>query len=239
MFIMNNYRIIWTMLLFNLFLGSNLFAQSSFSGERLKESLKNYIRNQAKNEVEIIMSKEIPDFKFEQSEVIAKFTGNSRSLRGNCCVGIEFYSNDILLKRVEIPLKVKIYSNVPVALSALSKGKIIGRDDVGYEKKEITIYNETEFMPLDSVFEKSATSNIAKGTILTRRLVQNSRIINRGDRVTIKSISGAVCISLKGTALQQGEIGQRIRVKGESGSSKAAQIFEGVVAEDGSVILQN
>jgi flagella basal body P-ring formation protein FlgA len=236
---MYKYRIIPIMLLFNLFLGSNLFAESSFSGSRLKESLFNYIRSQSINEVEIMLSKDIPDFKFEQSDIIAKFTGNSKSLRGNCCVGIEFYSNDVLLKRIEIPLKIKIYSKVPVACNSLIKGKIISINDVSCEKKDITIYNDNEMLPIDSVIDKSVTANISKGTILIRRMIQSGRVINRGERVTIKSISGAVCITLKGTALQQAEVGQKVRVKSEAGTSKSAQIFEGIVSDDGSVILQN
>ncbi len=232
-------KIILTMMLFNLFLGSNLFAESSFSGSRLKESLFNYIRSQAANEVEIILSKEIPDYKFDQSEVVAKFTGNSRSLRGNCCVGIEFYSNDVLLKRAEIPLKIKVYSKVPVATNSLIKGKIISIEDVSYEKKDITIFDDNEILPMDSVIEKSLASNVSKGSILTRRMIRSARMIDRGERVTIKSVSGSVCVTLKGTALQQAEIGQRVRVKSEAGTSKASQIFEGIVAEDGSVILNN
>ena len=129
------------MLLFTLAFGSNVFAESNFSGERLKSALFSYIRKTASLEnaqdLEIIMSKTIEDFRFEQSEVNAKFTANAKSLRGNCFVGIEFYANDLLLKRVEYPVRIKVYFEVPVANNVITKGNSVKAEDIVMEKKDI------------------------------------------------------------------------------------------------------
>ena len=140
---MYKFRKILTMVLFTLAFESNVFAESNFSGERLKSALFSYIQKTASldegQDLEIIMSKTIEDFRFEQSEVNAKFTANAKSLRGNCFVGIEFYSNDLLLKRMEYPVRIKIYAEVPVANCVISKGNSVKAEDISLEKKEITI----------------------------------------------------------------------------------------------------
>lgn len=239
---MYKFRKILIMVLFTLAFGSNVFAESNFSGERLKSALFSYIRKTASldngQDLEIIMSKTIEDFRFEQSEVNAKFTANAKSLRGNCFVGIEFYANDLLLKRMEYPVRIKVYAEVPVANCVINKGNPVKAEDIVMEKKDVTIYKNGEVLTAKDIIGRRAIQNISRGAMITQSQLKADNAINRGEMVNIISRSGAVSVTTKGTALQDGATGSRIRVKRESDKS-SGQIFEGIVEYGGNVVIAN
>ncbi len=211
---------------------SNLYAESTFSGERLKKACINYAYSILGNDIEISIKQNIQDEVFEQDNVIAKCTGNSKNLRGNCYIGIEFYESDRLIRRIEIPARIKIWSTVPIALKSMHKGEIIDENSITYEKRDITYINY-EIVSLEKILGKRINANITAGNIITGGLIENNKTIHRGDQVRIIAQSGAVRISSSGKALQDATIGQKIRIQREG----TRDILEGYIARDGNIYL--
>jgi flagella basal body P-ring formation protein FlgA len=214
-----------------------LSAESNFSGKRVKNSLIEYVRKNCPSDCEILISRDIQDFKFEQDEVIAKFVVNSKNLRGSCVVGIEFYSNDVLLEREEIPMRVKIYENVPVANKAIARGKVIQAEDVDLIRKDASIYAENELPKLEDIINRKSVQNIGKGSIITNKCYASANSIHRGEQVTVISQIGGVRVSAKGSALNDAQVGDKIRVKREADKS-GSPILEGIAQADGIVLIK-
>ncbi|MDD3124608.1 MAG: flagellar basal body P-ring formation chaperone FlgA [Candidatus Kapabacteria bacterium] len=228
-------------------LASPALAESNFSGSRLQDAADSYIRRTMQKsdnsltvneDIEIIMSKKIGDFKFDQDDVTAKFTANPKSLRGNSYIGLEFYQNDILLKRTEYPVRIKIYADCPTAVENIARGDVIAAEDVILERKEITIYKNNEIPSPDEIIGMRAAQNLSRGAIVLRSNLQNESAVNRGDIVNIVSASGAVKVSMKGVALQSAGEGEKIRVKKLNDTAGGKKVLEGFVY-GGEVMISN
>lgn len=227
-----------------LVMTSSIFAESNFSGDRLKSSMINYINKlispDNSTEIEVIFSKDIDNYKFSQDNINAKFNVNEKSLRGNSFIAIEFYNNNILIKRDEFPIRIKIYANVYVAARKINRGETISENDAVTAKKDITIYKNGEIPERNSIIGTVANQNIPKDAIFTLNNIKTAQFgISKGDIVNIISRSGAVAVKLKGTALQDAEQGKKIRVQCESRSGSAAQVLEGIVESPGIVAIYN
>ncbi len=212
---------------------NKLFAKSTFSGSRIRQACIDYVHKTIGNDAEIILKQTIENESFEESGVYAKCTGDSKVLRGNCYIGIEFRKNGQLIRRLEIPVLIKIYKNIPVAIRQLKQGDIVSNDDFTQVKKDITYYSDKELLNPLEILGKKIKRNIKKGDIITVASLEKDMLIHKGDKVLIVAQSGAVRISSAGKALQDAAFGQIIRIKRDGSRG----ILQGSVAKDGSVFI--
>jgi flagella basal body P-ring formation protein FlgA len=210
-----------------------LTAKSTFTAERLKQSCYNYIESLVGKSAEISIAGSIRDQLFEESGITARCTGSAESFKGNCFVCVEFYQGSKLVKRLQIPARVRFYQETPIARNAIMGGSLIGSDDIKLEKREITNYQSKEIPILDDLIGKTARGNISKGSIITRSSIKEEPAVKRGGKVLIVVQAGAVRISSMGEALQDAVPGQSVRVKREGSQT----ILQGIAAMDGSVFI--
>lgn len=218
-----------------LFIGHNVFGKSYFSGERLKKACYEYIQTIVGEDALISLPPSIPDQSFEEQGIIAKFNWNTQAKKGNSFIALEFYNNEKIIKRIEIPVRIQIFDIVPVAKKTITRGAIIRDEDISLEKREITNYKENEIIDYSEIIGKKAKHNIKEGTVLCNYMIEEEPIIERGNKVNIIVQSGGVRIRTNGEALQNGRIGEKIRIKREGTQT----ILQGRVAKDGSVIISN
>jgi flagella basal body P-ring formation protein FlgA len=207
--------------------------KSSFSGERLKEACLNYIYNIYGDNAEVQISKNIDDQIFDDDNITAQCDGNTKSLRGNCYVAIEFRKDEKLVSRIQIPVRIKIYGIVPVATELIKSADYIKDTQVTLEKIDITYIDLEKVENLEYIIGKKAKRNITAGTVITGGLLENEIMIHRGDDVRIYAQSGAVRISSTGKALQDAEVGQKVRIQRDG----SRDILNGYVARDGSIFI--
>ena len=213
--------------------GNNLLAKSSFSGSRLKNACLSYVSNLVDKDSDVRIS-EIEDQYFEDSGVIARCDARSKSLRGNTYIALEFLDHEEkLIRRVEVPINIKIYKEVPTAVYTLQMGKIIQVSDITYNKLDITYLDESKILGIEKMVGKKLNRQINKGEIISSQYLENEILVNRGGKVNIIVQSGAVSIRTSGVALQDASIGDIIRVQRE-GSRKSLQ---GEVYGDGTVYI--
>lgn len=209
------------------------FSKSTFSSERLKQACIEYAQSIVGNSAEVNLIEKIENQSFEESGITALCTGNEKSLRGNCFIGVEFYRNGFLIRRLQVPARVKIFMDVPVAVRTLFRGATIQNEDIKIEKKDITNYHITDILNPEEIIGKKVRNNIPINGIIVRLSIENEKIINRGDKVRIVVESGAIKIFAAGEALQDGATGDLILVKREGTQTK----LQGKVAADGTVII--
>lgn len=212
---------------------NNSFSKSTFSGERLKQACIEYAQSIIGNSAEVNLIEKIEDQSFEESGITALCTGNEKSLRGNCFIGVEFYRNGILLRRIQVPARVKIFMEVPVAVKTIFRGTVIQEDDIKIEKKDITNYHGSDILNIEEIIGKKVRNNVPADAVIVRLSIENEKVINRGDKVKIVVESGAIKIFAAGEALQDGATGDLILVKRDGTQTK----LQGKVAVDGTVII--
>ncbi|TAL69239.1 MAG: flagellar basal body P-ring formation protein FlgA [Bacteroidetes bacterium] len=222
-----------TFLIGLFFISSVTFSKSTFSGERLKHACIEYAQRIAGANAEINLVEKIEDQQFEEDGITALCTGNEKSLRGNCFIGVEFNRNGFLVKRLQIPARIKLFQDVPVAVKTLFRGTVIQSEDIKIEKKDITNYHSSDIISPEEIIGKKVRNNVPADGVIVRLSIENDKVINRGDKVKIVVESGAIKISASGEALQDGATGDMIFVKREGTQSK----LQGKVAADGTVVI--
>lgn len=225
--------LIMSILIANIVISNELVAKSSFSGSRIRQACINYVHKILGDDAELLINKTIENQVFEESGIYAKCTGDHKILRGNCYIGFEFRKNGELIKRLEIPVIIKIYKNIPVAIRQLKNNAVISNNDFTQVKKDITYYSDKELLNPLELIGKKVKRNIKKGDIITTASLEREMLVHKGDKVLILAQSGAVRISSTGKALQDAAFGQAIRIKRDGSQG----ILQGSVAKDGSIYI--
>ena len=221
-----------------LMFSANARAQSTFSSEKLKDACINYIKKNIKDDVEIAITQKIETQKFSETGIKAKCNGNLAKLRGFGYVNLEFIEDNKTVKRIAVPVNIKYFANVPVCKKHISRSSIISSDDFEVRRMDITGYNSSDFSDPNLLIGSKARVNISEGKIIGKVFIEEKQTIKRGDKVNIISVFGAVCVKAEGTALQDGKIGQKIRVKrdGLKGGS-TPKILDAEISSVGIVVI--
>ncbi len=217
-----------------LFLAAfNLNAQTHFFGEEIKQLLLLEIQSKVGEKAEILLPKTIQDYSFPQNNIELSFDFGQQNLIGNIFVGIEFRQNENLIKRVQVPVRIKIYRKVLVANRSILRGETITGENCSLETREITSNIDPNSLTDENCFGKIAKHNLVRGTIITNDLIQDKLAIRRGDKVRIVILSGCIQISTTGVALNDANAGETVRVR-RDGSNK---FLTGIASSDGCIVI--
>ena len=123
---------------------------------------------------------------------------------------------------------------VPVLNGALQRGELIGKNDIVVEKRNITQDFGGIITEMDDLIGMEARRNLQAGTPLRFADLLSPVLVERGQTVSIVSGGGGLRVSMQGKALANGSAGDRVLVANLTSGTRV----EGVVAADGSVIIQ-
>jgi len=132
---------------------------------------------------------------------------------------------------LHVPVTISLYGTVLVASHQLQKGTTLTVADVKLKKHNISNLSFGYYEDLTSSIGLKLKRRIASGTILTPSMLKKPRKINRGQKVTIMAHSGSIVIRMIGKSLDNGAIGDRIKVI----NIKSKKKLEGIVTSNGEV----
>jgi flagella basal body P-ring formation protein FlgA len=228
---MNKYIIIILLLA----LSTEARTASNFSGDRLRQGCLEFIYDNLGEDAQVAVAGNIQDQSFEEENVFASFVANPKMLRGSAFVQIEFRKDDQLLRRVQIPVRIKIYRDVPVAAENIARESELTENEITYQKLNVTYYSDDDFPGTEEIIGTKADRNISKGTVITKKLLRDESGIRKGEKVSVILESGTIQIRTYGTALQDAGVGSEIRVKRENSNS----VLQGRVTKEGTVIISS
>lgn len=208
-------------------------AASTFSADRLEQSILKYIDSNVKLQHETDILSIINDRTFKTDNITASIKHN-QELRGITTINIEFRDNERLLDRIKVNIRVKLFAEIPVAAIDLSKGTTINEENIFFKLTDVTDLYSSIVIDKHQIVGKTASEKIFKNSAFTNDKITTEVMISRGEKVEIIAISGAVQIKTFGTAMNDAKSGEMIRVK-RSGNSK--KIIYGKVSPSGSVII--
>lgn len=118
----------------------------------------------------------------------------------------------------------------PVLVSSVQRGDILSAAD--FQPAEMAENRARGAVLPEEAEGLEARRNLAAGRIVRERDLVEPRLVRRGDQVSILVQSGALTITARGEALEEGAEGDTVRVV-----TTASRTLDGQVAADGSVII--
>ncbi len=130
-----------------------------------------------------------------------------------------------------MPAQVMIYREIPVAAQDISRGQSLTEQHFSSALMNISSIRQGFADTPQAIIGREAKRNIGKGEVFKTAQLDSPTTIRRGELVTLESIAGSIKVSSSGTAMSDGRLGQKIRVK--NGSSE--RVISGVVKGQGLV----
>ncbi|MCC6715205.1 MAG: flagellar basal body P-ring formation protein FlgA [Gammaproteobacteria bacterium] len=132
---------------------------------------------------------------------------------------------------VYVPVRVSAPRPVVVLTRPVPRGAPLTAQDIDVELREVGGLGSGYFEDPAAVLGKVLTRPGSPGQVVVPTLVAGAVAVKRGQQVTLTANSGGILVRMEGTALADGSIGDRLKVKNNS----SARVIEGTVLSDGSV----
>jgi flagella basal body P-ring formation protein FlgA len=210
----------------------NIFSQSTFSSERLQTAVEQFIKSKFGETAKIELLISLNNFKFKENDVKASISFDEQQANQIQHLFLSFYSDNDLLRTIDIPFRVKVLQKVVVAKHDILANSIISENDLILVSKEVTNVNDI-LKELKTATNKLTKRRLKAGEVVKENDLQNPKIIKIGQNIDIVVISGAVKIYSTATALQDGAEGDTIRVRRNTDLSDI--VLKGTVKLDGTV----
>ena len=123
--------------------------------------------------------------------------------------------------------------SVPVAARDIRAGEDVLSVDVRNDVRDALALGCTPTRGIDGVMR--ARHSIEMGEAVCQRSVERRPAVARGETVTVHYMSGRVSVTTKGVALQDGAIGQKLRVK----NPESHESFSAIVSSPREVVIRD
>ncbi|MFK8029894.1 MAG: flagellar basal body P-ring formation chaperone FlgA [Gammaproteobacteria bacterium] len=131
-----------------------------------------------------------------------------------------------------VPVRVGVSAEVLVANRPLAAGTVLTREDFVSKRRDLSSLRGGYIKAGEAVTGLVLKRRLPEGDALRNELLTTPNVIQRGQKLTISTgTNSAISIKMAGTALSNGRIGERIRVKNHS----SGRTVEGVVRSSESV----
>ena len=102
---------------------------------------------------------------------------------------------------------------VLVAQQYLRRGSLIRSEDFALKKMDLNQLKYGYFTDFNEVSGKSLKRHLNQGAVLTPAAIAVTKVVKRGEHVTIVAETGGISVQAAGQALEDGGLGDIIRVK--------------------------
>lgn len=130
--------------------------------------------------------------------------------------------------KIYLPVHVGVMEEVVVTVRPVPRGHVIGPDDVGTMRRDVSALVGGYITKVDSAVGRSSTRAVARGIVLQPSLLHDPTLIEKGQTVTLKVNTDAITIQMTGIAESDGTANELIQVR-NTGSGK---IVEGRVRSE-------
>lgn len=135
---------------------------------------------------------------------------------------------------IYVPVEIERYAKVVVAARALARRQTIGPDDIRLERKETSSLISGYLDRPEAAIGLQLKRSLSAGQVLTDRVLVQRKLVERGQLVNIISGRPGLSVRMSGEALEDGSLGQRIRIRNRT----SRKVVEGYVESSGSVRIE-
>jgi flagellar basal body P-ring formation protein FlgA len=131
----------------------------------------------------------------------------------NLVAGFELWCGKERMGSWQVPLQAHVWKDIPVAHAPVLRGDLLQEADIILERRDMLSQHEAciQFPVTDSFLE--ASCNIQAGMPVCSRMTRPRALVKRGQMVEAVFQDGPMTISLKVETLEEGALGQTVRVR--------------------------
>lgn len=159
--------------------------------------------------------------------------GTAKAVVGTVPVKVTLLLHDGRTIPYTATARVRIWSNAAVSARRLKRHETLNEGDVRLERREVTNAIDGYFAAADEVIGMRTTRVISPGGLLMLSSVETVPLICRGSDVSVMIVIGAVAITSRGKALEDGYLGCLIDVR----DCATGKRVTGEVAGENTVVL--
>jgi flagella basal body P-ring formation protein FlgA len=153
---------------------------------------------------------------------------SSRPLRGPSVMRVGIDVDGQTQHTMSVTADVRIWRPVVVASHMLQRGEVIGAASCEVAERDVTQVRGQYYADALALQGMRARRTVGIGDIVTDNHVEKMPVVRRGDAIVLVARVGSMSMSASGEALQDGGIGDRIRVKNsDSGKTVYGHVLEG------------
>jgi len=163
-------------------------------------------------EVDLIRPWISPAGAADATAVVATVLDYPTALSPSLLVRVRYLSGETILREDALALRVNLWHDAVATLAPLKRGDSLSLD--GLEIRRVDILRDRQALPVEMINDDFVLAReIAPGHLLTWRDVVRRSLVHRGRMVEIKASDGALVITMKALALQDGARGEVVRVR--------------------------
>ncbi len=200
-------------------------SNNSFKGE-----LDNYLKKNLS---------EYQDYKYEIMQLPSSYKKiellkpNDFNLSGNMIyVPVQVIDKSGRKFRSILSVKLKLYKNVLVSVKKINRKADLSENDFEYKKEDITRIKGTPVYSINGIKLLRSKVMIKPGDILIKQMTEKIPVINIGDVLNARYVTGNVIVSLKVFSRQEGITGGIITV-----ITSDKKLFKAKVIDSKNVII--
>ena len=144
----------------------------------------------------------------------------------------ELFAGNESIGQYSMSVQARIWHDLPVARALITRGTLVGNAPIGFEKRDLLSIREPMLeLPVERDLEFN--DSVPAGATLSNRLFRQRPLVVRGAVVEAQVRQGAMIISTKVEALEDGLLGSSIRVRNPNSKRE----FRGKVQDENTVSI--
>ena len=156
---------------------------------------------------------------------------SSRPLRGPSVVRVGIDVGGQTQRSMSVTADVRIWRPVVVASHMIKRGEEMAMVGCELAERDVTKERGAYYSDIQVLEGMQARRTLSMGDIITDGHIEKIPIVRRGDAIRLVARAGRMNMSAAGEAMQNGGVGDRIRVK----NSDSGKIVYGHILEDGAI----
>jgi len=154
-------------------------------------------------------------------------------LQGRVAVGARC-NDDTNRWSIFVPVTITQFANVVVTSEMVSRGEFLQANQVRLERRSLSFLHNGYLKSLSQAVGQQLKTTLAKGLVVNPNQLTHPYTIKKGQNVNILAKNAVISVRIKGKALSNGRIGDKIRVK----NTTTNKIIEGTVTYNGFVEIR-
>jgi len=132
-----------------------------------------------------------------------------------------------------VPVTITQFADVVVTTETVSRGEFLKANQVSLERRSLNFLHNGYLKSLPEAVGQQLKTTLAKGLVVNPNQLSRPYAIKQGQSVNILAKSAVISVRIKGKALSNGRVGDKIRVK----NITTNKIVEGTVTYNGFVVI--
>ena len=112
-----------------------------------------------------------------------------------------------------VPGHVNLYQEVAVAVRSMQRNSIVQHSDVQLAERDVSSLRQGYILNLENVVGQKLTRPVQPNQVIAVSALKAAAAVNKGDAVVISASGTSMFVRMPGMALEEGTVGQQIRVR--------------------------